>query len=140
MHGHPVSDPHDIDANGIYNMRTTRICATSVNGPCGHQFCAMCVVTQWVERTRADGQQAHFECPVCRQRLPGIVDLPHRTLENMPFRDDRRTQRMINGIIEDITAGLDVYEDEVRLFGGEEGRALADEWNDTLSHREQWER
>jgi len=47
---------------------------------------------------------------------------------------------MINGIIEDITAGLDVYEDEVRLFGGEEGRALADEWNDTLSHREQWER
>jgi hypothetical protein len=34
-------------------------------------------------------------CPVCHQALPGIVDLAHRTPENMLFREYQFTQRLI---------------------------------------------
>lgn len=54
----------------------------------------------------------------------------------MPFREDSRTQRLITGLVEEVTKGIDKYGDEIERLGGEDGRDTLKEWDDVIQHRE----
>ena len=99
----------------------------------------MCMVRQWVQRIKTNGRHAQLYCPVCRHALACIVQQTDRTAENMPFKEDRRTQQLIKSTMEEITQGLDKYDHEVRLFGREEEKELANDWKSTMAYRDQME-
>ena len=115
---------------------TCRIWAASVNGLCGHQLCAGCIMMQWVQCARTNARMDEFDCPVCCQSLPGIVERSNQTRENMPFWEDSRTQHLITELVEEVTKGINKHGDEIEHLGGEDGHDTLKEWKDVITHCE----
>lgn len=115
------------------------MCATSANTPCGHQFCALCIITHWVQKIKSEGRHGRVECPVCRQPLPHIAERIARSWENMPFQRDRRTERLVKSLVDDVTRGVEQYGEQISKFAGDQGRDLADDWKNAMVHRDQFE-
>ena len=54
----------------------------------------------------------------------------------MQFREDSRTQHLITGLVEEVTKGINKYEDEIEHLGGEDGCNTLKEWEDAITHHE----
>ena len=106
-------------------------CAMTVNVPCRHLFCALCIIQEWATHAGSvgDGEGlGEFLCPKCDAPLLPIVDRGKRTMLNIPIYEDKMAQRFMLQMSEEILIVVQKYPRELRSLGGGRWHWIVDDW------------
>ena len=95
--------------------------AMTVNVPCRHLFCTVCIIQKWAIHASSVGNDeglGEFLCPKCDAPLLPIVDRGKHTMLNIPIYEDKMAQRFMLQILKEILIGVQKYPQELKSLGG----------------------